>query len=206
MVFAAVLSLVIGVLVDLIRSCQFADTTSSPVSLVAPTWPVIAIGVTAAFTIGVVLGRMSWAPMTSNYIDADRERQSTARATARADRNRTIVFLFAFVVLLGSTVTWLGLIPGTFTATLVVVGFMLVVVQQLPNGAWLSFAIARLILAGKHHFPLRLIRFLDDGHNAGLFRGIPGGYQFCHRQLLDYLAQPTSPQNKPSSATATPHA
>lgn len=185
-VFSGVAGLVGGQTIDLLISGR-VPATSNQIVVGSPSILNASLGLAISAGVAYLLARLDWAPMTAIYVEEDREGKTSALEAARVDKLRTLVFLGVFVVLLVCSIYAFGYFAGTLLSTVVTAFLMMVVFQGLPNGAWLSFAIARIILAGSHRFPLRLISFLEDSHSAELLRGIPGGYQFRHSKVQAYL-------------------
>jgi hypothetical protein len=57
------------------------------------------------------------------------------------------------------------------------------------TGASSTYLAALSVLYGRHHVPIRLMRFLDDAHRVGLLREAGPAYQFRHAKLQDHLTQ-----------------
>jgi MFS family permease len=59
------------------------------------------------------------------------------------------------------------------------------------SSSWGRFAWTRLWLAARRAIPLRLMRFLEDACDRGVLRRVNGYYEFRHRSLQRYLAEPS---------------
>lgn len=59
------------------------------------------------------------------------------------------------------------------------------------SGAWGRFIVTRLWLARRGSAPLRLMGFLDDAYRRQILRQANGYYEFRHRSLQRYLAEPS---------------
>ncbi|MDT0329365.1 NACHT domain-containing protein [Nocardiopsis lambiniae] len=86
--------------------------------------------------------------------------------------------LFSFFPGLESS-TWLSVVSGALG------GAMIGLVAPNP---WLGYCIGLTALVVSRRMPLRLSRFLEDAHRAGLLRQVGVVYQFRHERLRDHLA------------------
>jgi hypothetical protein len=59
------------------------------------------------------------------------------------------------------------------------------------SGSWGRFIVTRLWLAWRGSAPLRLMWFLDDAYRRQVLRQANGYYEFRHRSLQRYLAEPS---------------
>jgi hypothetical protein len=59
------------------------------------------------------------------------------------------------------------------------------------SGSWGRFIVTRLWLARQRSTPLRLMSFLDDAYRRQVLRQANGYYEFRHRSLQRYLAEPS---------------
>lgn len=60
------------------------------------------------------------------------------------------------------------------------------------SGSWGRFTVTRLWLARRRSAPLRMMSFLDDAYRRQVLRQANGYYEFRHRSLQRYLAEPSS--------------
>ena len=74
----------------------------------------------------------------------------------------------------------------------------------MASGAssWGRFMLTRVWLAGRSSLPLRLMRFLEDAYTRGVLRQVNGYYEFRHRSLQRYLAEPDADTALPRVAPA----
>jgi hypothetical protein len=59
------------------------------------------------------------------------------------------------------------------------------------SGSWGRFIVTRLWLARQRRTPLELMSFLDDAYRRQVLRQANGYYEFRHRSLQRYLAEPS---------------
>ncbi|MFI7439358.1 NACHT domain-containing protein [Nonomuraea indica] len=81
--------------------------------------------------------------------------------------------------------------------------------MALGSSSWGRFNTTRLWLAARGSAPLRLMRFLEDARRRGVLRQVSGYYEFRHRLLCDYLAEPlpkaaAEPASPPDDGSLTP--
>lgn len=70
------------------------------------------------------------------------------------------------------------------------------------SSSWGRFITTRTWLAMRGHTPRRLMTFLADSRKLGVLRQVNGYYEFRHRLLLHYLAQPgTLPAASPDAGS-----
>lgn len=74
--------------------------------------------------------------------------------------------------------------------------------MAMGSSSWGRFNWTRLWLAGRGATPLRLMTFLQDAHRRGILRQANGYYEFRHRALRDYLAEPSPELSVGPSGTA----
>jgi hypothetical protein len=91
----------------------------------------------------------------------------------------------------------------THFAAHIVLGLLLGSVAVLSR-AWGAFTLTRLYLALRGQLPLRLMRFLDDAHRRGILRQSGTVYQFRHRALQEWLANPEPNLDAHPPAMETP--
>jgi MFS family permease len=70
------------------------------------------------------------------------------------------------------------------------------------SSSWGRFAWTRLWLAASRTLPLRLMHFLQDACNRGVLRQVNGYYEFRHRTLQRYLAEPSPDASAGPAASA----
>ncbi len=67
-------------------------------------------------------------------------------------------------------------------------GFALGLALSFLLTSWPSYTVSRLWLAAHHKLPWRLMDFLEDAHQRGVFRQVGSVYQFRHIDLQRGLA------------------
>jgi hypothetical protein len=149
----------------------------------------LAVGAAGGLTIG--LSRWVSTPVT----DA---RPQTPVFTLRRDLELVYVRSVVFGFTLGPAFGIAGALAKGFAGPLAgieagvafgVAGGLVFALTFDLTGASSTYLAALSVLYGRHHVPIRLMRFLDDAHRVGLLREAGPAYQFRHAKLQDHLTQ-----------------
>ena len=93
-----------------------------------------------------------------------------------------------------------GAVDGSTGAAVAMLAF------GLAGQAWLRYAVAVTILAGRGRQPLGFGRLLDWGHRAGILRIAGDAYQFRHTELRDWLRRSAAGAEAPTTTRPRPAA
>lgn len=165
---------------------------------------------TGALTIGMgtPIGLTRWL-----QTPADGHEPASPGSVLRADRRATLATASIISAAVVAAAIYVGLTAKFLLEFSIDVRELLVAAAWLPlailpvaawasGSSWLTFVVARTLLALTGRHPWRLMRFLEDAHRRGVLRQTGATYQFRHARLQDELAlrPPGAPRKRPIRA------
>ncbi|GIG66915.1 hypothetical protein [Phytomonospora endophytica] len=114
----------------------------------------------------------------------------------RDDRTVAMLTALAYLLLLGGLLVAIGWRGALDTEPLPIVASMPIgtALMGITASAWARFCAARLLLARRRRFPLRLMRFLADAHRRGVVRKVGPRYELRHARLAQHLSSTWVPR------------
>ena len=155
----------------------------------APVVAVLAFGLMAGAMGGLVIGVLEWVA-TPVLNDLAQTPVSTLRRDLQLSFGRTILALLAGGFLFGLLAGFVGGSAVMLTLGLEAVGAVLLIYGPVrwtvtASSVYLGVVV---VFRTQRRAPLRMMRFLDDAHRAGLLRQVGPVYQFRHAKLQNRLA------------------
>ncbi|WP_433288432.1 NACHT domain-containing protein [Micromonospora sp. CA-244673] len=191
---------------DVLVGSAFGLTLGVVVSVVAASGTgSVSFAMLTGALVAVVAGLAASVGLGLNTSGADLEEIDEPFSAVARERRLFLMFTFGSGLLMGSTVSLLGMLNMSgFAAHLIVPtrqgevtvmtcgalgGLAAGLLGGLMKTPWGNYFASKCYLAARHGFPLNLLTFLDDAcRERGVLRYSGGAYQFRHVELQRHLA------------------
>ncbi|RJL30166.1 NACHT domain-containing protein [Bailinhaonella thermotolerans] len=164
-------------------------------------WAPLVFGLSVGAAGGVMVGLSRW--VTSPVTDAEPQ---TPDITLRRDLELVYIRALTFGLTLGIAFGVAGAVAEGFTPGPVpaiqagiafgIAGGLVFTLTFRLTGASSTYLVTLVLLYAGGRAPLRLMRFLEDAHRAGLLREAGPVFQFRHANLQDRLAETYRPPSR----------